>query len=102
MVFGLLDDIQQIRKHEVKNVRHGPLTFEDGLHSVGYVSPLVAFLFWEDPMPLDRFGKTEKKYGISDHYAGHLYSALCQLFLNKTGRKKSACVGLGKKRKLMD
>ena len=53
-------------------------------------------------MPLDGFGKTEKKYSISDHYAGHLYSALCQLFLNKTGRKKSACVGLGKKRKLMD
>ena len=66
------------------------------------------FLLWlllyseKTPMPLDCFGKTEKKYSISDHYAGHLYSALCQLFLNKTGRKKSACVGLGKKRKLID
>lgn len=53
-------------------------------------------------MPLDHFGKTEKKYSISDHYPGHLYSALCQLFLNKTGRKTSVYVGLGKKRKLMD
>lgn len=102
MVFGLLDNIEQIRKHYVKNVRYGPLTFEDGLHSVEYVSPLVTLMFWGDPMPLDHFGKTEKKYSISDHYPGHLYSALCQLFLNKTGRKTSVYVGLGKKRKSMD
>lgn len=39
-------------------------------------------------MPLYHFGKTEEKYSLSDHYAGHLYSAYVNCFSTKLEEKK--------------